>query len=290
LLIVDWHAYAYRAFYAIRQLNSPEGLGTNAIYGFIKMLAKMQTRVKPSHIAVVWDGGLDAKRMALHPEYKAQRPASPPDLDRQISEIQQYLEHAGLPSCQEDGIEADDVICALCMEALKEDFDVIIASSDKDFMQLVSDRVGMLNPNDKSETIWGAAEVKAKMGVEPRHILEYLALLGDNVDNIPGVPGVGPQTAANLLNQFGSIDQIYARLDEVKSERLRTALRDSEAIVRKNLNLIRLNDCVDGGLSLKGCLVKAADDRALIELYRRWGFKTMLQELEARQEAQPCLL
>jgi DNA polymerase I len=290
LLIVDGHAYAYRAFYAIRQLNSPEGLGTNAIYGFIKMLAKMQARVKPTHVAVVWDGGLDAQRMALHPEYKAQRPSSPPDLDRQISEIQQYLERAGLPSCQEDGIEADDVICVLCQEALRDGFDVVIASSDKDFMQLVSDRVGMLNPNDKSDAIWGPAEVKAKMGVGPDKILDYLSLLGDSVDNIPGVPGVGPQTAVNLLNQFGSIEQIYARLDEVKSERLRNSLRDSEAVVKKNLNLIRLNDCVDGGLTLKDCLVKPADDRQLIELYRRWGFKTMLQELEARQEAQPCLL
>lgn len=290
LLIVDGHAYAYRAFYAIRQLNSPDGLGTNAIYGFIKMLAKMQTRVKPTHVAVVWDGGLDAQRMALHPEYKAQRPSAPLDLDRQITEIQEYLEHAGLPSCQEDGIEADDVICVLCQEALQEGYEVVIASSDKDFMQLVSDRVGILNPNDKSETIWGAAEVKAKMGVPPNQILDYLALLGDSVDNIPGVPGVGPQTAVNLLNQFGSVDAIYARLDEVKSDRLRNSLRESEAVVRKNLNLIRLNDCVDGGLDLKGCLLRAADERRLMELYRRWGFKTMLQELEARQEAQPCLL
>jgi DNA polymerase I len=104
------------------------------------------------------------------------------------------------------------------------------------------------------------------------------------------VPGVGPQTAVNLLNQFGTIDAIYARLDEVKSDRLRNALREAEPLVRKNLNLIRLNDCVDGGLNLKGCLVRAADERRLIELYRRWGFKTMLQELEARQEAQPVLL
>jgi DNA polymerase-1 len=290
LLIVDGHAYAYRAFYAIRQLNSPEGLGTNAIYGFIKMLAKMQVRVKPTHVAVVWDGGLDAQRMALHPEYKAQRPASPQDLDRQISEIQQYLEHAGLPSCQQDGIEADDVICALCEEALREDYEVVIASSDKDFMQLVSDRVGILNPNDKSETIWGAAEVKAKTGVEPKQVLDWLSLIGDTVDNIPGVPGVGPQTAANLLNQFGSIDGIYSHLDQVKSDRMRHLLRESEPVVRKNINLIRLNNCVDGGLDLKGCLLKASDERQLMDLYRRWGFKTMLQELEARQEAQPCFL
>ena len=118
-------------------------------------------------------------------------------------------------------------------------------------MQLVSDRVGILNPNDKSETIWGAAEVKAKTGVEPKQVLDWLSLIGDSVDNIPGVPGVGPQTATNLLNQFGSIDEIYARLDEVKSDRMRNLLRDSESIVRKNMNLIRLNDCVDGGLNLK---------------------------------------
>jgi DNA polymerase-1 len=290
LLIVDGHAYAYRAFYAIRQLNSPEGLGTNAIYGFIKMLAKMQVRVKPTHVAVVWDGGLDAQRMAAHPEYKAQRPSAPPDLDRQIEEIHQYLEHAGFPMCQEEGVEADDVIACLCQEALREGYEVVIASSDKDFMPLVSDRVGILNPNDKSETIWGSAEVKAKTGVEPKQVLDWLALIGDSVDNIPGVPGVGPQTAANLLNQFGSIDGIYAHLDEVKSERIRNLLRESEAVVRKNLNLIRLKDCVDGGLDLKGCLLRSADERRLIELYRRWGFKTMLQELEARQEAQPCFL
>lgn len=290
LMIVDGHAYAYRAYYAIRKLNSPEGLGTNAIYGFIKMLAKMQARVNPSHVAVVWDGGLDAERMALHPDYKAQRPASPPDLDRQINEIQTYLGHAGFPSCQQEGVEADDVICVLCNQAVESGFEVVIASSDKDFMQLVSERVGILNPNDKTETIWGAAEVRAKTGVEPNQILDYLSLLGDNVDNIPGVPGVGPRTAVELLMQFGSVDGIYAALDQVKSDRLRAALKESETIVRKNQNLIRLNCKVDGGLELSGCLLRAANDQRLAELFRRWGFKSMLQELEERREEQPCLL
>jgi DNA polymerase I len=290
LLIVDGHAYAYRAFYAIRQLNSPEGLGTNAIYGFIKMLAKMQARVQPSHVAVVWDGGLDAARMTLHPDYKAQRPSAPPDLDRQIGEIQEYLEHAGFPTCQQDGVEADDVICALCEEALENGFEVVIASSDKDFMPLVSDRVGILNPNDKSETIWGPAQVREKTGVEPKQVLDWLCLLGDSVDNIPGVPGVGPKTAADLLKQFGSVDGIYGGLEQVKSERLRTALRDAEQLVRKNQELIRLKGAVRGGLELSGCLVRAANENRLMDLYRRWGFKTMLQQLEARQESQPCLL
>ena len=105
---MDGHAYAYRAFYAIRQLNSPEGLGTNAIYGFIKMLTKMQARVKPTHVAVVWDGGLDAQRMALHPEYKAQRPGVAADLDRQISKFSNTSNTPAFPSCQVDGIEADE--------------------------------------------------------------------------------------------------------------------------------------------------------------------------------------
>ena len=290
LLIVDGHAYAYRAFYAIRQLNSPEGLGTNAIYGFIKMLVKMQARVKPTHVAVIWDGGLDAERMALLPEYKAQRPASPADLDRQIEEIQEYLCHAGIQSCQQDGVEADDLICVLCNEAVADGFEVVIASSDKDFMQLVSERVGILNPNDKSEAIWGAAEVRAKTGVEPNQVLDWLCLIGDSVDNIPGVPGIGPKTAADLLKEFGSIDGIYAGLERVKSERMRNLLRDAEAIVRKNQNLIWLNATVQSSLKVEGCLTGAASDERLIELYRRWGFKTMLHELEARRESQPCLL
>lgn len=290
LLIVDGHAYAYRAFYAIRQLNSPEGLGTNAIYGFIKMLAKMQARVKPTHVAVVWDGGLDAGRMELHPAYKAQRPASPADLDRQIGQIQEFLESAGLPSCQEEGIEADDLICALCNEAVSHGHNVVIASSDKDFMQLVGDRVGILNPNDKTETIWGAAQVREKTGVEPGQVLDWLSLIGDSVDNIPGVPGVGPRTAADLLAQFGSIDGIYARLPEVKSERMRNLLKESEAIVRKNQALISLKGAVRGSLNVNGCLLRAADEARLMELFGRWGFKTMLRELEMRAEAQPCLL
>ncbi len=290
LLIVDGHAYAYRAFYAIRSLSSPDGLGTNAIYGFIKMLAKMRARLSPSHLAVVWDGGLDAGRMTLHPEYKAQRPSAPVDLDRQIDEIQEYLATAGIPFCQAEGVEADDVICSLCEEAIAQDFNVVIASSDKDFMPLVSARVGLLNPNDKSEVIWGPEQVRAKTGVEPGQVLDWLSLLGDAVDNIPGVPGVGPKTAADLLLQFGSVDGIYGALDQVKSDRVRNALRDAEPVVRKNQDLIRLKGAVRGGLTLSGCGLRGSNDLRLMDLFRRWGFRTMLQELESRHEPQPCLL
>src|SRR5580765_6125140 len=138
LLIVDGHAYAYRAFHAIRELRSPTGQPTNAIYGFIKMLAKMRATLAPSHLIVVWDGGLSAERMAALPEYKAQRPAMPADLAAQIDELVAYLGAAGLASYCGDGVEADDYIACVARRAARAGVDVVIASSDKDFMQLVS--------------------------------------------------------------------------------------------------------------------------------------------------------
>ena len=150
LLIVDGHAYAYRAFHAIRELRSPDGRPTNAIYGFVKMLEKMRQTVAPSHVMVVWDGGLSQARIAALPEYKAQRPEMPDDLRPQLDEIAAYLEAAGTASYCSPGIEADDYIACLARQAADAGLSVVIASSDKDFMQLVASRIGLLNPNDKS--------------------------------------------------------------------------------------------------------------------------------------------
>jgi DNA polymerase-1 len=288
LLIVDGHAYAYRAFHAIRHLTSPTGAPTNAIYGFIKMLDKMRAGLNPSHALVVWDGGLAAERMAEHPEYKAQRPPMPADLEQQLDGIVRYLEAAGITSLCRDGVEADDWIAALARGACEEAM-VIIASSDKDFMQLVSPRIGLLNPNDKTEKIWGAEEVRAKTGVEPAQIVDWLALIGDGVDNIPGVPGVGPKTATDLLQQFGSVDALYARLPEVKSERLRSSLAGAEAIVRRNQRLVRLRE-EQPPLVLADAAIRPAQIDRLRGLYADWGFKTMLAQLGGSPATQEALL
>src|SRR5947208_13700305 len=179
LLIVDGHAYAYRAFHAIRELRAPTGQPTNAIYGFIKMLAKMRATLAPTHLIVVWDGGLSAERMTALPEYKAQRPEMPAELGRQIDDIVRYLDAANIASVCQEGVEADDYIACLARRALNVDMEAVIASSDKDFMQLVTSdewrvtsdekpavqsrhpppvtrhptRIGLLNPNDKTETV-----------------------------------------------------------------------------------------------------------------------------------------
>ena len=292
LLIVDGHAYAYRAFYAIRGLRSPAGEPTNAIYGFVKMLAKMRAAIGPTHLIVVWDGGLSAERMAALPEYKAHRPEMPDDLKPQLDEIVSYLKAAGVASFCRDGVEADDYIACLARRAADAGMAVVIASADKDFMQLVSARVGLLNPNDKSETVWTDEQVRAKAGVEPAQIVDWLSLMGDSVDNIPGVPGVGPKTAADLLNQFGSVEELFRRLDEVKSEKMRGALREAADAVRRNRELVRLQDDLPCDFSPAELAEKPADAGRLRELFARWGFKGMLAALEAEspRERQTALI
>jgi DNA polymerase I len=290
LLIVDGHAYAYRAFHAIRGLRSPSGAPTNAIYGFVKMLAKMRAAVGPTHLMVVWDGGLSAERTAVLPEYKAHRPEMPDDLKPQLDEMVSYLKAAGIASFRRDGVEADDYIACLARRAADAGMASVIASSDKDFMQLVSARVGLLNPNDKSQTVWTDEQVRNKSGVEPSQIVDWLSLMGDSVDNIPGVPGIGPKTAADLLNQFGSVAELFRRLDEVKSERVRNALRGSADTVRRNGGLVRLRDDLPCDFSPAQLADKPADAGRLRELFARWGFKGMLAELEGAAGGRQAVL
>jgi DNA polymerase-1 len=289
LLIVDGHAYAYRAFHAIRDLRGPEGRPTNAIYGFVKMLEKMRLALEPAHLIVVWDGGLDAGRVASLPEYKAHRPEMPADLRPQFDEIENYLAAAGIASFCGDGVEADDYIACLARRAAEKSWDVVIASSDKDFMQLVSAQIGLLNPNDKTGTIWTRAQVAAKTGIEPEQVADWLALMGDAVDNIPGVPGVGPKTAAELLQQFGSVSALFARLAEVKSEKLRAALRDAADAVRRNLRLVQLHE-VPCEFVPEQLAVKPANREQLRGLFRRWGFKGMIESLDRQVSGQQAEL
>jgi DNA polymerase-1 len=290
LLIIDGHAYAYRAFHAIHDLRSPSGQPTNAIYGFVKMLAKMQAALRPTHSAVVWDGGLSAERIAALPEYKAQRPEMPDDLKPQLDEIVSYLGAAGIASFCRKGVEADDYIACLARRAADTGMEVVIASSDKDFMQLVSPPIGLLNPNDKSEEVWTDEQVRRRSGVEPSQIVDWLSLVGDNVDNIPGVPGVGPKTAAELLNKFGSVAGLYERLDEVKSEKLRASLRASADAVRRNREMVRLRDDLPCEFSPEGLAGRPADNERLRGLYQRWGFRSLLAALETAAGGQAVLL
>lgn len=290
LLIVDGHAYAYRAFYAIRQLTSPSGQPTNAIYGFIRMFEKMKSQLQPTHILVVWDGGLAAERMQLLPEYKTQRPPMPESLAWQLDEITKFLIAANTSSLHREGMEADDGIATVSRLAVEQGFSVVIASSDKDFMQLVAPKVGLLNPNDKELKVWTTEDVKTKTGVEPGQIVDWLALVGDSVDNIAGVPGIGTTTATKLLQQFGSTEQMFVRLEEISSIRLRESLQASQEIVCRNRLMIKLYDHLPEMKSCDEFVLKTPDDGMLKELYAGWGFKKLLEEMEKKMAGQGELL
>ena len=289
LLIVDGHAYAYRAFHAIRSLRGPAGQPTNAIYGFVKMLEKLRLALKPAGLVVAWDGGLSAARVESLPEYKSHRPEMPEDLRVQLDELVSYLAAAGVASYCGEGIEADDYIACLARRAADAGWSVVIACSDKDFMQLVSPRIGLWNPNDKSAKIWTCEEVRVKAGVEPEQVEGWLAMMGDAVDNIPGVRGVGPKTAAELLREFGSVRALFERLGEVKSERVRAALAESADVVRRNLDLVRLHE-VPCEFVPEQVALRPARVEELRGLYRRWGFKGMIESLDRQMSGQQAEL
>ena len=289
LLLVDGHAYAYRSFHAIRGLTSPTGRPTNAVYGFLKSLHKLRADLRPTHLAVVWDGGLARERMELLPQYKANRPPMPPALAEQLDEMVAWLDASGIASLCAEGVEADDWIATLARQAADTTARVVVASSDKDFMQLVSLPVGLLNPNDKTGAVWTADDVRGKSGVEPGQIVDWLSLVGDSVDNIPGVAGVGAKTATTLLRRFGSWECLRARLGEVEPERLRLALSAAAKLVARNQQLIRLKNDLPTDFDWDRLQPRAEQAERLQELYLRWGFRSLLAGPEKSRSRQGTL-
>jgi DNA polymerase-1 len=270
------------------------------------MLLKLQSAARPTHAAALWDGGLAPERLAAWPGYKAQRPAMPDALASQLHGMSAWLKASGIPSGCRPGVEADDWIAALAARAERDGWSTVIASPDKDFMQLVSGesdkcrvagdmedkspghsapagRIGLLKPLPGRGTgaiapVWTAESVRIKTGVQPAQIVDWLSLTGDGVDNIPGVPGVGPKTAAELLRQFGSVAALYARLPDVKSARVRAALAGAADAVRRNQQLIRLRTDLPCGFAPAELAVQPPDADALRALYARWGFRSASRE------------
>jgi len=286
LLIVDGHHYAYRSFYAIRAMNAPDGFPTNALYGFINAMRRMRARVAPTHIAVIWDGGLDDERTEALPEYKAERDPMPDDLELQLDALDEWLEAAEMHSWCHEGVEADDVIGTLTRQAEAAGLPVVIASSDKDFFQLINPNVHLLNPNDKTDTLWQAEQVRAKTGVEPAQIIDWLSLVGDAVDGIPGVRGVGPKTATKLLLEYGTAENLYSNLDSVKPDGLQGRLREATTEVQRNQDLVALREISEWKIKLEDLRPGAGDYAKLHAQYTRWDFRSLLQELEAGRQGE----
>jgi DNA polymerase-1 len=291
LLLVDGHAFAYRAFFAIQRLSNARGEPTNAVYGFAKMLRKLLLEHRPSHGAVVMDLGQPVKRLEKLETYKAQRKPMPADLQSQIPLIKEFVAASGIPLIEKDGVEADDIIATLAQEAKTDGATVLIATSDKDFMQLVGENVSLLNPSARETACVDAAAVEARYGVKPAQIVDFLSLLGDSSDNIPGVPGVGEKTAASLLRQFGSIEDLYRRLAELDDARLRRNLVEHRADVDRNRELVSLDLGVPLDMRSSQLTLRRPDFPALIGLCERLGFRGLTEEIrrEATSQASPEL-
>lgn len=226
IIIIDGSSYFFRAYYAIQRLSTSKGFPTNAIYGFVSMLMKVLDVEKPKKLAIAFDTPKPTFRKELYTEYKANREAPPDDLVKQIPHIFRAVDAFGVKRLEKPGYEADDIIGTLTKKALQEGYAVDIITGDKDLMQLVQDRVTLYDSmRDKR---YDRRAVFEKMAVYPEQIVDFLALMGDSSDNIPGVSGVGEKTAADLLTQFGSLDGIYKNLDQIKQEKRRETLKNEK--------------------------------------------------------------
>ncbi len=278
LLLVDGLAGAYRFFHAIRELHTNAGEPVNAVFGFVRMMQQLDRAWKPTHRAVVFDGGTPPARLALVPEYKAHRKPMPSDLKAQLPVLNAYLEAAGIGALRLDACEADDVIATLARRAADAGSDVMIATGDKDLFQLVDGHVRIVSLAGEP-TAMDAAAVEHKTGVRPEQIPDWLAMTGDAADNIKGVPGVGAKTAAKLLNTFSNMQAVYAQLETVESPRLRQALADSRDIVERNLKMVRL-DCDVPGVPDWQTLQRTPEPiHSLLEFYRRYELHAFVNSL-----------
>ncbi len=282
-VVVDGSNYLFRAYYAIRELSNSKGFPTNAIYGFTNMLMKLLRDKKPDYIAVAFDVKGPTFRHEAYGEYKATRKETPDALIPQIPLVKEVTRAFSIPILEKQGIEADDIIGTLAVQAALRGMEVIIASGDKDMMQLVSADVVMFDAmKDKT---WDVAAVKERFGVEPAQVVDILGLMGDTSDNIPGVPGIGPKGAQRLIEQFGSVAAILAHPEKIHNEKTRNAILQNadKALLSRDLALIRTNAAFD--FSIEECRRREPDREKLVGCFREFEFSSLLQEFKGEAPA-----
>jgi DNA polymerase-1 len=284
LLLVDGHYYLYRSFFAIRSLKNSRGEPTNAIYGFLKALRKMLADLRPDRAAVIWDCGLPARRTELQPAYKQNRTEMPDDLRPQEDWLQKNTPLLGVACLESANTEADDLIASYAAAARREGAEVVIATNDKDILQLVGERLHIYSTNktdlkDGAFALLGPEEVAAKWSVSPAHIADVLALTGDSSDNIPGVPGIGEKTAATLVNQHGGISQILENPDAIANPKLREKITTHRNLILANREMVRLDDHLALPSPWQSLQIRPRYPELLAAL-RDCEFQSLLKEIE----------
>jgi DNA polymerase-1 len=282
LILVDGSSYLYRAFHAVRELTTSQGEPTNAIYVVTNMLRRLLKDYEPGRMAVIFDAKGKTFRHEIFPEYKATRPPMPEELAVQVRPLHELVEALGMPILEVPGVEADDVIGTLAHQAHKQGMPVVISTGDKDMAQLVEQGVTLVNT--MSGEVLDRDGVVEKFGVPPERIVDYLALIGDKVDNVPGVDKCGPKTAVKWLQEYGSLDAIMARAGEIKGK-IGENLREALPQLPRSRELVTIDREVELEVDPEDLQLREPEADRLRALYTRFEFKTLLAELEASDEA-----
>ena len=278
VFLVDGQAYIYRAFYAVRELQTSQGVPTNAIFGFTSMLQRLLQEESPEYLAVVFDAKGKNFRHDLYKEYKANRLATPEPLRPQIPRIKDLVRAYRIPVLELTGYEADDIIATLTRRWEKAGAEVVIVSGDKDLMQLVSDHVTMLDTM-KGERI-GIAEVRMKFGVDPARVVDVQGLMGDSTDNIPGIPGVGEKTAIKLIQEWHNLENLLRHADEIPGK-LGEKIRANVELARVSKTLATLHDDVPVTVEVNALMKEEPDKEQLKALFKEFEFRRFLAETES---------
>lgn len=276
--LVDGSGFIFRAFYGIQPLNRPDGTPVNAVFGFANMLTKLVQDTQAEYMAVVFDTSRKTFRSDIYPEYKAHRPPPPDDLIPQFALVREATKAFNLPSIEMEGFEADDIIATYARQASEAGHEVTIVSSDKDLMQLVGDNVRMMDP--MKNRIVGSDEVREKFGVGPDRVIDVQALAGDASDNVPGVPGIGVKTAAQLINDYGDLDSLLERAGEIKQPKRRENLINFADQARVSRELVTLRQDVPLEMKLEDLALHEPDPDQLLGFLVEQGFQKMIAKLQ----------
>ena len=278
LYLIDGSSYIFRAFFGIRQfLSTSTGFPTNALYGFIHMLQKVVKDEKPDYLAVAFDSKEKTFRHKMYEDYKANRDAPPEDLAKQFPHFEPLVQAYNIHGVRVPGYEADDIIGTLAKKAAGEGFKVVIISGDKDMMQLIGPDIRML---DTMKNKWfGVEEVEEKFGVTPDKVIDVMGLMGDSSDHIPGVKGVGPKTASELIRKFGSMQELYERIDEVDKAKLKDKLVQDKEMALLSRELVTINTTMELPGELEDMKFKSPDNSELRKLFSEFEFSSLLAEL-----------
>ncbi len=290
LYLIDGTGFAFRAFYAIRTgLTNSKGRPTNAVFGFARVMLRILREEEPSHIAVAFDAGGHTFRDDLYAEYKATRQETPEELKSQLPLMEKLVDAFEIPVLRVPGVEADDVLGTLARRGEKAGMEVVIVTGDKDMLQLVSDRVAVYDPYKGGEGLRYTAEhVRERFGVGPDHVIDALALMGDASDNVPGVKGIGEKTAFKLLESYGSLEGVYAHLDDLKGKMRENLERDYD-IALLSRKLVTIDTGLDLDLKLDACRRKPLDPERLAEVFSELEFTSLLEEFLPKAGSQEDL-